>query len=422
MQLTREEQEMLDGAQGPAKQIAMKGLIQLGDAFDARKMVPIGYAHIYAGLPMYVHDLELIEDLVEMGAKVAVPSTINIANADIENWRATKAPESLVRLQASTQAAHSKMGSCCTYTCTPYWAGHWPAWNMHMTSLESTVTIFANSVIGARCNRDGFFAVYAAIAGCYPKFGYHLDEVRRGTHLVAVDVELRCTSDYSCLGFHIGRIVGNGVPVITGFRRRPSLDELDALGAALATSGGVAMFIVPGVTPPFATAEQAFGGMLPAESLVVGPAEVNSIYEHFCTGPSDDFDLVHLGCPHASFQEMKEYGELLAGKHIKPGVELWVTTSRAVRQMATDAGIVRALEAAGAKVISDTCPIMCHFARTASPDPALGIVPPPLRAVMVDSAKQAKYVRDMIQCDTLLTGTAEAVQAALTGSFHPRRL
>ena len=93
MQLTREEQEMLDGTQGEAKQIAMKGLVQLGDAFDAKEMVPIGYAHIYAGLPMYVHDLELIEDLVALGAKVAVPSTINIANADIENWRATKAPE-----------------------------------------------------------------------------------------------------------------------------------------------------------------------------------------------------------------------------------------------------------------------------------------------------------------------------------------
>jgi predicted aconitase len=89
--------------------------------------------------------------------------------------------------------------------------------------------------------------------------------------------------------------------------------------------------------------------------------------------------------------------------------------------MAADAGIVRALEKAGAKVISDTCPIMCHFARTACSirrwascrRPSLG---------HGRSAKQAKYVRDMIQCDTLLTGTREAVQAALTGSFHLRRL
>ena len=109
------------------------------------------------------------------------------------------------------------------------------------------------------------------------------------------------------------------MPVFTGFRHRPSLDDLDALGAALATSGGVAMFIVPGVTPPFATAEQAFGGVLPRESVGVGPAEVNSIYERFCTGSTADFDLVHLGCPHASFQEMKEYGELLGGKRVKEG-------------------------------------------------------------------------------------------------------
>jgi hypothetical protein len=111
-----------------------------------------------------------------------------------------------------------------------------------------------------------------------------LDETRRGTHLVAVDVDLHCTSDYSCLGFYVGLMVGNGVPVFTGFRRRPSLDELDALGAALATSGGVAMFIVPGVTPPFATAEQAFGGVSGTRRRRAGGGQL--IYERFCTGSS----------------------------------------------------------------------------------------------------------------------------------------
>jgi len=100
---------------------------------------------------------------------------------------------------------------------------------------------------------------------------------------------------------------------------------------------------------------------------------------------------------------------------------VWITTSRGVRRMCEEAGIVRQLENVGAKVIVDTCPISCHFAKTTSPDPALNIKPPELRTVLIDSAKQAKYVRDMIQCRTLLTGTAEAIETAITGRYLPRR-
>ncbi len=417
MRLTAAEERMLDGGDGPARQKAMEGLVQLGRAFGAERMVEIGYAHIHAGMALYLQDVELMEDLATLGAKMAVPSSVNIANADTVNWRATGAPESLARLQQRAAGAQHQMGAACTFTCTPYWAGHWPTWNTHMTSIESTVTIFCNSVLGARSNRDGFFAVYAGITGRYPLFGYHLDENRRGTHLVRVDTPLRSVTDYSALGFHVGRIVGEGVPVFEGFTERPSLDALDALGAALATSGGVALFIVPGVTPPYATTQQAFAGRAPAEVVDARRADLDAVYDYFCTRDDGVFDIVHVGCPHASFEEMKDYARLLDGKRIADGMEFWITTSRAVRRMAEEAGMIRTLEASGAKVISDTCPISCHFARTVSPDPKLGVVPPPLRSIVVDSAKQAKYVRDMIRCDTLLTGTAEAIETAITGRF-----
>ena len=421
MRLSDHEQAMLDGRHGKAKQRAMAGLVQLGRAFDAPRMVEIGYAHIHAGMALYLDDVELIEDLAALGATMAVPASVNVANTDMNNWRQIGAPEKLVRLQRRAESAHHKMGSNCAFTCTPYWAGHWPTWNTHMTSIESTVTIFCNSVLGARSNRDGFFAVYAAIAGRYPMFGYHLDANRRGTMLVRSDARLDGTSDFSALGFHVGRIAGDGVPVFDGFARRPSLDELDALGAGLATSGGVSMFIVPGVTPPFASLADAFAGAQQPEPLVVSRAEIDAVYAYFCPSPAAEFDIVHLGCPHASLEEMKHYARMLSGKRVAVGHELWISTSRSVRRSAEEAGIVRDLEAAGAKVISDTCPISCHLARTVSPDPALGVVPPPIKAVVIDSAKQAKYVRDMIQCATLLTGTEEAVETALTGRFVPRR-
>jgi predicted aconitase len=421
MQLDRDEIDMLEGRQGKAKKLAMEGLVQLGNAFGAPRMVKIGYAHIHAGMALYLEDVELMEELADLNARMAVPASVNIANADTVNWQMTGAPEKLARLQQRAAVAHHKMGSSCTFTCTPYWAGHWPTWNTHMTSIESTVTIFCNSVLGAKSNRDGFFAVYAGITGRYPMFGYHLDENRRGTHLIRVDTPLIGSSDFGALGFHVGKIVGEGVPVFDGFKIRPTLDELDALGAALATSGGVALFIVPGVTPPYATVEQAFGGRAVPEAIRATRADVDETYRYFCTAADGQFDIVHVGCPHASFEEMKDYARMLTGKRIGTNIEFWITTSRAVRNMAAEAGVLKTLEASGAKVISDTCPISCHFARTTSPDPKLGVVPPPIRSVVVDSAKQAKYVRDMIRCDTLLTGTQEAIETAITGKFVPRR-
>ena len=117
---------------------------------------------------------------------------------------------------------------------------------------------------------------------------------------------------------------------------------------------------------------------------------------------------------------MKHYAKLLDGRKISGKAELWITTNRNVRQMARDAGLLATIERSGAKVISDTCPISCHFARTCSPDPALGVTPPELKAIVVDSAKQARYIRDMVHCPTLFTSTEKAVETAVTGRFVPR--
>lgn len=420
MKLSDQDRAMIDGEHGAGKQIAMKGLVQLGEAFDAEDLVDIGYAHVHAGMAMYLGDVELIEELAALGARMAVPASSNVANADMENWKATGAPERLVRLQQRAEGAHKSMGTSCSFTCTPYWAGHWPTWNTHMTSIESGVTVFCNSVLGARSNRDGFFAVYAGITGRYPRFGLHLDAHRRPTHRVKIEANPQDTSDFTALGYAIGLQVMDGIPLLDGLKRRPTLDELDGLGVGLATSGGVSMFILPGVTPPFSSVEHALNGVGNIPDVCVRQREVAGIYDYFCSGDHNDIEIVHMGCPHASYEEMKCYAELLDGKTIHDGVELWVTTSRTVRRMAADAGLVAKIEASGAKVIADTCPISCHFARSASPDPSLGVKPPKMRTVVVDSAKQAKYVRDMIRCETLFTNTENAVETAVRGQFVPR--
>ena len=419
MILTKVEEDMLAGRQGPAKKLALEGLIQLGRAYGAPRMVEIGYAHIHAGMALYLEDVELIEGLAGQNAQMAVPASVNIANADTVNWKQTGAPEKLVRLQQRAATAHHSMGSACSFTCTPYWAGHWPTWNTHMTSIESTVTIFCNSVIGAKSNRDGYFSVYAGITGRYPLFGYHLDENRRGTMLFKVEAELKGTTDFSCLGFHIGKIVGEGVPVVSGLSAAPpstsSMRWAPAWprrAASRSTSCRRSRHRSPASSRPLRRSPCP-------RPLPVSRADIDAVYRYFCTGRFDQVDIIHVGCPHASFEEMRDYANQLRGKKVKDTVEFWITTSRAVRRMAEEQDLLKVLEAAGAKVIADTCPISCHFARTVSPDPALGVVPPPLRTVLVNSAKQAKYVRDMIQCDTLLAPTERVIEAAITGRLIP---
>ncbi len=421
MKLAYDDLEMLDGRQGPARQRAMEGLVRLGEAFGAEDLVSIGYAHVHPGMAMYAQDVELLEDLANLGGRVMVPTTANVTNVDTENWRDTGAPESLARLHMRGVAAHRALGCVSAMTCTPYWAGHWPTWNTHMTSIESGVTIFCNSVLGARSNRDGFFSVYAALTGRYPRFGYHLDRNRRGTHLVTVEARLDNTTDFSCLGYHLGDLIGTGVPVFSGFARRPTLDELDALGAGLATTGSVSMFIVPGITPPYHSIEDAFGQGNPPAELRVGPSDIDRVYATYAGAPSGaEVDFVHIGCPHASFREMQEYASLLEGKKVHPDVEMWITTSGAVKALSAREGVVRILTDAGAKVITDTCPMSCHFAKTTSPDPGIVLPEPRIRRMVVDSAKQARYVRNMVMCQTLLTTTKGAVATATGGHFVTR--
>ena len=417
MLLTSNDKAILDGSRGEVLQKAMEALVQLGEAFDAKDMVDIGYAHVHAGMALYKGDVELIEELASLGAKMKVPSSTNIANVDMGSWKQTNAPEKLVLLQKRAEVAHESMGTGGCFTCTPYWAGHWPTWNTHMVSIESGVTIFSNSILGALSNRDGYFATYAGLTGRYPRFGYHLQENRKPTHLIKIEASPSGTSDFTALGYAIGLKIINAVPLISGLKLRPNLDELDAMGVGMATSGGMAMFVLPDVTPPY-TSENISIKNLP--TFKINESDLRLVYDDFCNGKEQNFDIVHLGCPHASYEEMKHYAKLLNGKKISNNIELWITTNRTVREMIRNTDLIKSIESSGAKIISDTCPISCHFARTVSPDPKLGIKPPKINAVVVDSAKQARYIRDMIHCPTLFTSTEKAVESAVCGNFIPR--
>ena len=217
-------------------------------------------------------------------------------------------PKENIELQASGEAFYGRHGVNILATCTPYQVGNLPMRGEHCAWMESSAVIYANSVLGARTNCEGIASTGAAsLTGKIPCWGNHLDANRYGTHLVDVRVRVDNFQDWGMLGYFAGGVAGEDHPVITGSIGQPDLTDLKHFGAAAATSGGVELYHIPGITPEMPTVEAAFGGAAPPSPAVYGPAERRAVYETLNEiGTSADVDFVLLGCPHASVDQIRQ--------------------------------------------------------------------------------------------------------------------
>ncbi|MEM2865909.1 MAG: aconitase X catalytic domain-containing protein [Candidatus Hadarchaeales archaeon] len=373
MYLSRDEERMLEGEEGEVVERMFRLLVRLGDLYGADRMIPVSSCQVSGVSYKSVGDpgLEFLEDLAGKGARVRVRTTLNPAGLDREEWRELGFPEDFAEKQLRILEAFGRLGAELTVTCTPYLAGLVPSRGEHLAWSESSAVAFSNSVLGARTNREGGpSALAAAICGLTPRYGLHLEENREPTLLVEVEGELEGPSDFGALGYWVGKEVGGGIPYFRGIKKAGP-DELKALGAAMAASGAVALFHVEGITPE-ADPEKARG----LERVKAGREEVRRSYEFLTTG--EEPELVVLGCPHASAEEVSRAVSLLEkGKNRKP---VWICTSRKVKEEATRSGLRRRAEEAGGRLVADTCAVV-------SPLERLG-----LKTVGVDSAKAAHYL------------------------------
>ncbi len=409
---------MLNGEKGPVVAEAIDYLIQLGEAFDAEKLVDIVYCHYPAEMGIYAGQVEDLVEYAKRGGRVSVPTTSTTLCADIERPQLTGIPDKLADLQAQVENAHRRMGILETYTCTPQQLGFNPPFGSYIALTESSAIIYYNSVIGARTNRGGLFTRYAAITGKYPLMGYLLDENRKGTHYFKVDIpeeRMQSTDAWSALGFHVGNIVGSDVPVIEGVRPRRQ-EWLIALGATLATSGSVTLYHIPGFTPEARTVEEAFHGQVPRDFYAVTEKDLDAVYEKMTNVKlGSKIDFVNLGCPHYNLEQLRIVAEMLRGKKVADGVRFWVCTNRMTRKQAEYSGYVKDIEDAGAVVVADTCPVESHMRQSTCRE--FGLEVPNVKAMVADSVKMTRYVRDLIGCETVLTHRDRCVKAALTGRW-----
>ena len=403
MNLTLEQQAMLAGEHGSATQKAMEILAALGTIYDADKLIPVTSVQIagvsYANLGEA--GLDFLSEIAEGGGRVRVLTTLNPAGMDFENWQVLGISAEFAENQKRVIDVFARMGVITTCSCTPYLFGNTPHYGEHIAWAESSAVCYANSVLGARTNREGGpSALAAALTGVTPAYGYHLVENREPT--VKIEVEIPTSLETEELGTHhfgaLGKVIGNKlegethkqVPTIAGIPQA-SVEALKSFCASIATYGGVGLFHMQGITPEAAQ-------MTPPESVIaISWSEVLTEIDAMSDAVPEDVDFVSLGCPHLSIKEIARIAELLEGRQVKK--EFWITTARPTKQIADMMGYTRVIEASGAKFAADTCcvvaPIKGRF-----------------HALATDSAKACYYAYGKNNFKTVFLAFDEVVRQA----------
>ena len=373
MHLTKEEEEMLAGEQGHATRKAMQILVALGKIYDAERMVSVSSVQVSGVSYKNLGDagLEYLSELAKDG-KARVKTTLNPAGMSLTDWKSQGIERGFAEKQLKVIEAYERLGVEITCTCTPYLAGNEPRFGEHVAWGESSAVAYANSVIGARTNREGGpSALAASLTGRTPLYGLHIQENRVPTVAVDVEAQLMFPEDFAAMGYFVGKTVKDGVPYFRGVERA-TLEDLKALSAALASSGGVAMFHIEGLTPESGLGARSLEGLtLTGKEL----AETRSMLNDEGTP-----DFVSVGCPHCSLTELATLAKLLSGRRVKR--EFWICCSREVKRQGDEAGYSRLIEQSGAKFALDTCMVV-------APVEELGH-----RVVATNSAKACHYLRN----------------------------
>ncbi|MGN6459767.1 MAG: aconitase X, partial [Pseudolabrys sp.] len=352
MRLTDEEQAMLDGQHGRARQWAIKHQIEVGDFFDAADFVPVGQSHIMADTESLGEEgVRWLESLAAMPDKerhVRIPTITDPRGLDFDSYRKLKQTDAMAGLEGRASAAFEALGVLMTNTCINTPTVQPPVRGEHLAMGDPGGVIYSNSVQGARSNFEGGpSALAAGLTGRTPRYGYHLDRHRKGTKHFELTRQPGDFSDWGALGGIVGRATNSywEVPVVSGLTRAPNSDELKHFGAALASYGSVAMFHMPGTTPEAPTLADAFHGQPAPAAAKIGDAAFRDFYKGYAAS-GDKVDVVVFAAPQLSLIEMEKLADLLDGRQVHRETTLIVTTSPEVKFAADRMRLTARIEAA----------------------------------------------------------------------------
>ena len=382
MYLTPEQQDILNGSKGETMAKVMKTLVMYGETFGADKMVPVtsNYNHLVTsfGLKMMKPVFDLMQQLIDAGAVSGqrfsvdprpldknVPANF-LQNFIFNNFMYSKQEEYEQQLQ--------KLGLMNedAFTCACYLdqVGNKPKKGEVLSWAESSAVVYANSVLGARCNRNsGIMDIMGSIAGFVPHFGLLTDEGRKATWIIKVETTKK--PEAQLLGSAIGMKVMEDVPFITGMEQwlGTELNDdncayLKDFGAATATNGAVGLYHIEHLTPE--AKELGAGLVAPgAKIYVIDDAELQRVQDNYPViwkNPDATPKLCFIGCPHMSLQQLKDWtvrveeGLKASGKS-KVVIPTVFTTAPAVKDDFEQTEYAERLKATGV-ILSYICPLM----------------------------------------------------------------
>ena len=413
IELTEHDQALLDGELGKAAQVAMQIVLRMAELQGARRLVDVTQAHIDGCSYTGPASLRFARQLVQWGAKVRVPTTLNSISVDQRRWRELGVDPALGEPASALGDAYMAMGAQLSYTCAPYLLDSAPKAGEQIVWAESNAVVYANSVLGARTLKyPDYLDICIALTGRAPLIGCHLDAQRKAR----LQIELPALDDlddafYPLLGYHIGALAGSRVPLVLGLeKRKPSLDDLKAFGAAFATTSAAPLFHIAGVTPEAIDPAQVLeaGTRIPVEKirlqdLMLSWRELNSARD-------PRVDVVSLGNPHFSLSEFAHLARLCRGRRKHPDVVLAITCGRAVLEQAREAGHIAVIEAFGATLVTDTC--WCMLGEP--------VIPPAATTLMTNSGKYAHYAPGLVGRKVHFASLAECVDAACSATASGR--
>jgi len=422
MNLTDEEKAVLDGKEGPARQKAMDLLVRYGEALGAECLVATNnvcgglvsaqpykrdFASKMGSIDAVFSEFNLDSQEVVEIPKVKAFSCRLIESMDPDYWEMQGVSPEVHDIVLKNQAFCKRIGLNLLNTCAPYIVGNVPVKGEHCAWMESSAIVFCNSALGGRTNAEGTESTGAAmLVGKIPCWGYHLDENRRGTHLVNVEIDIESVRDWGLLGYYFGEIIQEKVPVINGIKRVPNIARLKHCGAASASSGGVEMYHIVGITPEAPTLEAAFNGNKVQDTIKFGKEELRTAYENVTSGKDTNVDFVVLGCPHYTVEQVWRVCHIIEGKKVHSNTSLWIFMPRALKHAADRQGYTKILEDAGAVLMTDTCPALGH------------VHPAGAKVAATDSCKQAHYLPATLGYETWFGSMEDCVQAAITGKWE----
>ena len=418
MELNEEQKDMLEGKGGRGARKAMEILAAYGECNDAERMIPVTSVHVAGNYSVLMDEgIEWLEDLAGEGTKVSVFTTKNPELFDFEEAEELHIPNIYQIRQKRIHEALKSLGVTLTYSCHHYLVGNVPRFGDHIAWASSGSQVFANSVIGARSNRDGdHVALAAAITGVIPEWGMHITENRKAEMLIDVsplDLSRYGPADYKALGWYLGKLVGSKIPAFINLPSNMHIEGVKGLLYTLTVTGATSLVHLVGITPEAPSLEAAFGGPAPASAdITASQDEVDRAYREISSSLEEKVDLVIFGCPQCSIQEVQEIAGLLKGRKIHPETQLWICTSRWVKTLCERMGLRENLESSGVRIVADV---------GAADGPYLYLKEQGIRVIALNSARGCYYSHNLFGMDTWFGSTEDCVETAISGRWEGRK-